>query len=231
MNKMIYNSKNEWLKHFKNIGISYPSEFVIRIFKGNYPKLHLNQELFKNKKICDISCGNGRNIPFLINCGFKVYGTEISKDIVDKVIMNLKKAEICKYIIKVGLNGNLPFKDEYFDFLLSWNACYYMGNQRDFGKYVKEYSRILKKDGYLILSIPKKTCFIYKESEQINREFRMIKKDPFNIRNGEVLKMFKNEMEIKKKFSSNFYNFNFASIHDDCFGYNYHWHIVVCQKK
>jgi hypothetical protein len=43
--------------------------------------------------------------------------------------------------------------------------------------------------------------------------------------------MIENEKEIEKAFSSYFTNFIFGSIEDDCFGFNYHWHLAICQKK
>ena len=76
-----------------------------------------------------------------------------------------------------------------------------------------------------------KTCFIYHSSEKLKKGYRIIRNDPFNVRNGEILRMFENENEIQKEFSGYFKNFIFGSIHDDCFGYDYHWHLVVCQKK
>lgn len=231
MVKNKYHAEKEWTKFYRNTAMMYPSEYVIRIFKGKYPRLNLLTKPYKNKKICDLGCGEGRNVPLLLGCGFDVYATEITQDIVNNVKTNLNKLGFKNITLKVGFNDNLPFRDNYFDFLLSWNVCYYMGKHKDFGKFVKEYARVLKKDGYLILSIPKKTSFIYKGSVKRGREYRIIKQDPFNIRNGEILRVFQDKYDIEKTFSSYFYRFVFASIHDDCFGYNYHWHIVVCQKN
>ena len=106
-----------------------------------------------------------------------------------------------------------------------------MGENGDFDVYVEEFATCLKTDGYLVLSIPKKTCFIYHDSEQLNDGYQIIRNDPFNLRNGEVLRMFENEDEIKNVFSKYFKNFIFGSIQDDCFGFDYHWHLVICQKK
>ena len=133
--------------------------------------------------------------------------------------------------IKVGNNSNIPYGKSFFDFLLSWNSCYYMDGDLAFEKVVKEFARVLKKDGYLILSIPKKTCFIYKNSKKVKKGYRMIMDDPFKVRNGQIMRYFKNENEIKYSFSKYFKNFIFASIEDDCFGLNYHWHLLVCRKK
>lgn len=228
---MSYNAKKEWKKVFIEGKMAYPSEYVIRIFKGSYPRLNFDKSLFIDKKICDMGCGDGRNLVLLKQCGFEVYGVEIAKDIVSKVKSNLKGVGIdCD--VKTGTNDNIPFEDEFFNYMLSWNSCYYMGEERDFNEYVKEFARILKPDAYLVLSIPKKTCFIYKDSEILNNKgYQIIRNDPFNVRNGAVLRMFKDEFEIKNVFSKYFKNFIFSSIHDDCFGFNYHWHLAVCQKK
>lgn len=228
---MIYDAKKEWTNAFlKQKEMTYPSEYVIRIFKGSYPRLNFDKNSFKNKKICDLGCGDGANLVLLHQCGFDIYGVEITEEIVDRVKSNLNKLNVSAEV-RVGTNNNIPFEDNLFDFLLSWNACYYMEKQRDFNVYVREFSRVLNKDGYLVLSIPKKSCFIYHGSEKLKDGYQIIKNDPFNIRNGEVLRMFEDEKEIEEVFSRYFKNFVFGSAHDDCFGFDYHWHLVVCQRK
>jgi len=227
----LVNTKKNWNSNYlKQKTISFPAEYVIRIFKGNYPKLHFDKQFLKNKKICDVGCGDGRNMILLQQCGFRVYGTEITEKIVNKTKSTLSNLNI-KSDVRIGTNDNIQFGNDFFDFVLSWNACYYMGNGRDFDTHVDELARILKSNGHLILSIPKKTCFIFNDSKKLTNGYRIIKNDPFKIRNNEVLRIFENEKEIVKTFSRHFYNFIFASIHDDCFGFNYHWHIVVCQAK
>lgn len=227
---MGYDAGKEWTNAILAGKLSYPSEYVIRIFKGSYPRLNLDKASFRDKKICDVGCGNGRNIPLLTQCGFSVYGTELTEKIVEGVKNNLLELGL-QADIRVGRNDSLPFDDSFFDYMLSWNVCYYMGDNRDFSRHVSELARVLRKNGYLVLSIPKKTCFIYEGSEPLRKDYRIIKKDPFNVRNGEVLRFFENEKDIELAFSTYFKDFVFASVHDDCFGYNYHWHLTVCRKK
>lgn len=226
-----YNAKNEWSKEILNKkDFSYPSEYVIRIFKGDYPNLKISKHNMKNKKICDLGCGDGRNLILLNDCGFAIYGMDISEKIINKVKLRMKNLKI-KCDLKTGTNSDVPYGKSFFDYLLSWNSSYYMGDELNFKKTVEEYARVLKKNGYLILSIPKKSCFIYQKSIEVTKGYRKITNDPFKVRNGQILRCFTDENEIKKSFSKHFKNFIFGSIEDNCFGLNYHWHLVICQKK
>ena len=226
-----YNAKNEWTNFFAQSQMAYPSEPVIRLFKGEYPKLNLIKDSFVGKRICDIGCGDGRNLVLLKQVGFDAYGAEITQPIVDKVVSNLNSGGIFDANVKVGTNDILPFESNFFDYLLSWNACYYMGESKDFDAYVKEFARVIKPEGYLVLSIPKKSCFIYHDSKTLTSGYQIITNDPFNLRNGEVLRMFENEEDVENTFSTEFKDFVFGSIEDDYFGYDYHWHLVVCKRK
>jgi len=227
---MDYNAQSEWTKKLTSGRMSYPSEYIIRIFRGEYPKLVLKNFSYKNKKLLDIGCGDGRNMAFLKSLGFDVHGLEITEEIAEKITENLNSVEISATVV-VGNNRKIPFPKEFFDFLVSWNSCYYMGHEKSFDNYVDEFARISKPESHLILSIPKKSCFIFKDSEEIRPGYREIKNDPFGVRNGEILRCFEDSDEIEATFSKHFEKFTFASIHDDCFGFNYHWHLAVCQKK
>jgi len=226
-----YDAEAEWNKaHLAQNEMMFPSEYVIRIFKGKYPGLNLDKTAFKGMKVCDVGCGDGANLTFLNKLGMKLFGIEITQKIVDDTVLKLKRLGLAADV-RVGKNDYVPFGDAAFDYVLSWNACYYMGQSRDFGKHVHELARIAKPGGVLVLSIPKKTCFIYVNSRRESPGYAVITSDPFNVRNGEVLRIFENEEEIRAAFEPYFEDFRFGSIHDDCFGLNYHWHLVVCKRK
>ena len=169
----------------------------------------------------------------LRQCGFSCYGIEITDEIVNQVGINTNG--IAGIEVKTGNNAYIPYNDSFFDFLLSWNSCYYMGDALDFQAHVMEYARVTKTGGTLVLSIPKKSCFIYHGCDTFITEngerYAIIRNDPFKIRNGESLRIFEDENDIADCFSAYFDSFIFGSIQDDCFGYDYHWHLVVCKKK
>ena len=49
-----YNAEEIWNKtYLTEQNMAYPSEYVIRIFKGKYPTLNFNKN-YNKKKICDL---------------------------------------------------------------------------------------------------------------------------------------------------------------------------------
>lgn len=210
--------------------MSYPAEYVIRMFRGKYPNLDLGREGYKGKSILDIGCGDGRHLLFFNSLGFsKVAGTEISAEVLDVVRKNISEVGV-NADLRVGTNNNLGFEDAAFDFLLSWNVCYYLDDDMDFLSHIKEYARVLNPNGILVFSIPCKDCYVYKGGVE-KAGFMTIKDDYFELRNGSVQKIFQDEKDIEQTFSSHFKDFVFGKIDDKCFGLDYKWYIGYCRKK
>lgn len=231
-----YDPKSNWAKVFASGSMAWPSEYVIRIFKGSYPRLVLRNTGFNDKSICDAGFGDARNIPLLAECGFSnISGFDISDSIVSQGRDNLKQINV-DADLRRGRSDDIPFLEADFDYLLSWNSCYYMGGVRNFSLHVKEYARVVKPEGWLVISIPKSSCFIYRDSDVPSPNtgystcYRIIRNDPFGVRDGEVLRRFEGEKDIMTTFSPWFDSFIFADIHDDCFGLNYHWHVAVARR-
>lgn len=222
------NTIENYNKHYQNIDSKiFPQEWIVRIFLGKYPKINLQDNL-KGKKILEVSCGDGRNFAPLIKKEMKISATEITHQIVE----NLSKA-FPNIEFKQALNLSLPFDENSFDYLLSWNQIYYMGSNKEdlnFTKYVEEFSRVIKSGGNMIVSVPMADSFIFNSSTKIDNKYRMICNDPFGTRDGEIMRCFKDEQDIVDEFSKYFENFTFASSINDHFGIQNNWHIFICQK-
>ena len=230
---MSYDAKSEWTKIYKGQNVmAYPAEGVIRILKGAFPILLMPKP--KGGKILDLGCGDGRHFPLFEQVGLDGYGTEISDEICADLTQNLKGRGVRFENIKKGTTDNLPYPDQFFDYLLTWNSCYYMsaGGALDFGKHIREMARVLKKDGWIICSIPKKTCYIYKDSHPAEvGGLRVLAKDPWGTREGEILKCYESRDEIETEFSKVFTGFCHADIDMEWFGLAYHWHVFAAKMK
>jgi SAM-dependent methyltransferase len=204
----------------------YPTEFVVRIFKGNYPNFKLSkQKKFEKKKILDLSFGDGRNLLFLKNLGFEVHGTEISK----KIIGNFKEKKKIKF--KVGKNCNIPYMNNFFDYILSWNSCYYLDKDTEILDNIKEISRILKKNGFFIGTIPLLSTYYFLNSKKIKKYKFQIRNDYLNIRNNSYLAGLNNKKELKKIIVKYFKNIKVAHSFNDYFGIKEDLLVFCCQKK
>lgn len=68
----------------------YPTEFVVRTFLAQYPGLKM-KKFSPGDTIVDVGCGDGRNAFFLWQQGYKVYGTEITKEICEQTQSRMEK--------------------------------------------------------------------------------------------------------------------------------------------
>jgi len=230
---MTYNAKDEWTRLYQaSEEIAYPAEGVIRLLKGTFPGLKMPRPTSGN--ILDLGCGDGRHFPLFEQVGLTGYGTEISEEICSAITKRLNERGIKFGEILNGTTDNLSYPDRFFDYLLTWNSCYYMtsGQGLDFGIHIREMARVLKKDGWIICSIPKKTSFVYENSRAAEIPgFRVLAKDPWGTREGEIMKCFESRDEIEQEFGECFHDFCHADIDMDWFGLAYHWHVFVARRK
>ena len=215
----------------KTIGKLFPTEFIVRSFLGNYNNLNkLDRKKLISKKVLDLGCGDGRNIPFLNYLGFSVYGLEINKEIInfcgESLIYNDSKANLV-----VGSNSKIPFNESFFDFIIACHSCYYIAKNQTFIDNIKEVSRVLKKGGRFIFSVPKDTSYLVKGSEILNDNHAIIKKDPLEIRNGSKIKFFVSKKEIISYIGLYFDSIEIGSCENDWWGNQEFCWTVVCNSK
>lgn len=224
-----------WNRYYKSLKESYlfPNEYVVRTFLGNYPNLQMSRD-YQGAKICDIGCGDGRNITVLHKLGFELHATEVS-DAVCEITREklLSHPERISVDIRTGLNWALPFENNSFDYLLSWNACYYMQSETsDIQTHIAEFSRILKPDGYLVVSVPSPGCFSLIGAEELGGNLiRINTNSKWDILNGSIYYRFDSFEHIEAEFGSHFKNFRRCRLSDDCYGLPLEYFIFVCQKR
>ena len=206
--------------------ILYPSEYLVRIFKSEINKSKFNFPNFKNQKLLDLSCGDGRNLQLFYNLKFKVFATEISNEIIKKV----KKITKIKIKYKVGTNASLPFDDDFFDFIVSSNSCYYIDQGKSLKKNLMEIKRVMKKNSFLIGSIPSIGNYYFKNAKKIKKNHYLIKEDYLNLRNNYILAGFENKKNLISLLSSYFKIINIGTLNNNYFGIKEKMYIFILKK-
>ena len=136
------NKKSNYWKNQKiqNIKFSVPNETIFRLMSSiNFT--------FKNKKILDIGMGDGANLLEFKKRGSKIYGIDIRKNLIDKVI---KKNNLSKNnFFLCDLNKSFPKINQKFDLIFSKDTFIYV--QKEFHKTLldKIYDVMYKKSYFL----------------------------------------------------------------------------------
>jgi methionine biosynthesis protein MetW len=99
----------------------------------------------RKNRILDIGCGDGSFvIKFRKHC--ETFGVDISQD----AVKIAKEAGVNAYEVDVS-SQKLPFQDEYFDIIYMGDVIEHLTNP---DHAVKEVTRVLKRNGFLVLSTP-----------------------------------------------------------------------------
>ena len=110
------------------------------------------------KVILDAGCGNGYRVRRLSVSTKKVIGIDNSKELIK---IAKRKGIPSTVSFKVAdLTKALPFKDGYFDIILSNMVLHYLPNIKPIAK---EFKRVLKQGGELVFSICHPKCESFKK--------------------------------------------------------------------
>ena len=119
--------------HFFNMRLKRVSELIPELSGG---------------KVLDVGCGPGLISAAIIGKGADYYGVDVSSQMVEECIRRYGQGG--RYMFSEGRGEELPFIDSYFDLVLCLGALEYM---QDVETVIKELSRVVKKNGYVIVSM------------------------------------------------------------------------------
>ena len=98
--------------------------------------------------ILDLGCGQGNNTLFLSELGKNVISADLSTEALKIVSENIPTANT----VQLDMKEPLPFKDNEFNIVVSDFSLQYFDKDTTF-KIIKELSRIISNDGYLMLRL------------------------------------------------------------------------------
>jgi len=135
------------------IDVGYPEEILDKLpqtltesFTGaNNPQPFI--ELKEGELVLDLGCGAGLDLYFYaksVGSKGKVYGLDISSEMLKKAKKNMKSVEIDNVELVCGSSDHLPFKDDFFNVVAS-NGIYNLSPDKE--KVLKEVYRVLKPGG------------------------------------------------------------------------------------
>jgi 2-polyprenyl-3-methyl-5-hydroxy-6-metoxy-1,4-benzoquinol methylase len=135
---------------------------------------------YSQVKLLDYGCGDGRYFPYLVQKGFSpdnIYGIEASQ----------KRIERCKQLgwqnaSYVKLKAPLDYEDNFFDVVNLIDVIEHIPSEEiDF--YLGEITRILKPEGFLILTTPnypvKRICDLM--TAFLRNKWKRLKDDPTHV--------------------------------------------------
>lgn len=119
------------------------------IYNEHITRYKFASQFVKGKIVMDVACGEGYGSHMLIESGAQeVVGIDISSEAINHARKKYKTKKL-KFITSNALS--LPFKDNTFDIVVSFETIEHLSDQL---KFVKEIKRLLKKNGLAILSTP-----------------------------------------------------------------------------
>ena len=130
-----------------------------------------------------LDCGAGGPIPklaFFHENGFKTYGIDISEESIEWSNEFCKERGIKLNIIK-GDMRNIPFEENFFSFVFSYNSIFHLSKQ-DSKIAINEMNRVLKNGGLCYINFLSKDDYHYSNDLEENP--------------GEIINIDNNEKEI-----------------------------------
>ncbi len=134
-----------------------------------------------------------------------------------------------KVSMSVGFNCELPFSDNTFDFLVSWNVIHYENTETNIRRAIKEYRRVIKPGGRFFISTTGPEHMILKDSISLGGHLYEIGRDD-DFRKGEVFFYFDSPEYIKHYFSEEFIDVLVGRTHDFLLTDTLDWFIVTGVK-
>jgi SAM-dependent methyltransferase len=191
-------SKTVWeknLKLFPKSKLNFPCENLIRLFSGRYIPIPPPPA-----KVMDHGFGHGNSLVYYASLGYECAGCEISEYLIDEVeaLFEQHNTPIDLRIIQELM---LPFEDNTFDIVVSWDALHYNGSRDAVQTTIKELHRILKPGGTILLSTLHPETGMMERMKSLGDDSYLIEKgNPYDNRQGLTFFCTQSEKHLAEMF-------------------------------
>ena len=116
-------------------------------------------ELIKGRKVLDIACGEGYGSFMMARFASSLVGIDISQETVEHASSVYKKSNL---LFEQGDVAKINHLVNTFDVVVSFETIEHLSQQR---KMISEIKRVLKHDGFLIISSPNSPVYSEKQTK------------------------------------------------------------------
>ena len=131
-----------------------------------YQRYHFASRFCQGKDVLEVACGAGLGLGYLAKFAKRVVAGDIDKNLLKYAREHYQGRSNIK--LQSFDAHQLPFDDNSFDVILLYEAIYYLTQPEEF---VKEASRVLKKDGTLIVCAANRDWLDFNPSPSSTRYF------------------------------------------------------------
>jgi SAM-dependent methyltransferase len=122
-------------------------------------------ELFRAKDVLELGPGWGCTLVRVATVARSAVGIEIEPVYVRFSRIFARREALARPPIAVGVSDNIPFRAKAFDWIIIWQALYYMDIDTTF----KECNRVLRPGGHVLINLPLMHQFVQSELGDIAR--------------------------------------------------------------
>ena len=187
-----------------------PSFTLFRLLNNNKIKL-------RNRDVLDIGFGEGQNLEEFLRRGSNIYGIDLRKEKINKIIFLTKVNK--KNFYQCDLNVSFPKINKKFDLIINMDLINYLTEENQI-RLFNESLKILKKNGFFLIHYPQMQLlkkknddiFNYEISKKVYSEDYFFKKENpiIFLKNKQIIKLI-NKFQKKFKLISSIFDTNTRS--------------------
>lgn len=183
-------SESPWDRSFRSGSYVDSPQAFIRHFYDQY------RNLLRGANVLDAGCGHGNNTIYLAQNGLDVVALDYSKEALEILEERIRNQPYKNRIQLVrGSLDNLPFRDEYFDLVVSTSVIHHTKSEKR-KEWINNINRVLKKYGLFVLSVLSKRDPRYKTGREVEPNTLVGIQDTFD---GQTPHHFYSPNQIKRE--------------------------------